>query len=70
MHRDLRAAINRQQLRVQFEDRRIEEVAKASEAGLTTDDLLEVDRRRLKRETETCEFEEKGEKMRDPLLVL
>ena len=47
MHRDLRAAIHRTRIRVQFEDRRIEELAKASEAGLTTNDLLEVDRIRL-----------------------
>ena len=66
-HRDLRAAIRRTQTRVEFEDRRIEENKKAAEAGLTTDDLLQLDRKRLKKETETCKFEEKGEKMRDPL---
>ena len=31
---------------------------------------MEVDRRRLKRESETCKFEDKGEKMRDPLARL
>ena len=52
MRADLRAAIRKTKTRVQKEDRRIEADAKASDAGLTTDDLLEVDRRRLKKETE------------------
>ena len=61
-HRDLRAAIRRTQTRVEFEDRRIEENKKAAEAGLTTDDLLQLDRKRLKKETETCKFKKTAKK--------
>jgi len=69
-HRNLRSSIRRVQARVLAEDRRTEEIQKASDAGLSTDDLLEADRKRFKRESEKCEFEEKGEEMRDPLIVL
>ena len=70
MHSDLRTAIRRTKIRALADDRRAEEMAKAVEEGLATDDLLEIDRRRLKRETERCEFEDKAEKMRDPLARL
>ena len=66
-HKDLRAAISKSRIRVKNADRRDEELAKASESGLTTDDLLEITRRRLKRESETCVFENKEEVMRNPL---
>ena len=70
MHRDLRAAIHQTKIRAEGDERRAEELKKAAEDGLTTDDLLEADRRRLKTESETCKFEDPGEKMRDPLARL
>ena len=41
---DLRAAIRRQRTRVKNADRRAEDLAKASESGLLTEDLLETTR--------------------------
>ena len=51
---DLRAAIRRQRTREENADRRTEDLAKASESGLLTEDLLETTvRRRLMIESET-----------------
>ena len=44
---DLRAANRRQRTRIENADRRAEDLAKASESGLPTEDLLETTRRRL-----------------------
>jgi len=64
-----RAAMHRVHIRSLFDDRRKAEDEEYAKQGLTEDERLELDRRRLKRESETCRFEEKGEKMRDPLTV-
>ena len=41
MRSDLRAELNKQRIRVKNTERRDEELAKASESGLTEDDMLE-----------------------------